>query len=460
MKKYVGTVIILGILITLAFPIINLIVGPPFGTSLTDKKVDDPLFAKVLPILEKKCVNCHTTEYKLPFYANFPIAKGIIEADIKLGLFYMNMVKELFPGENKPPKEVALAKIEHTTLVNEMPPLRYIALHWDSMLSKDEQNLILEWVRETRAKYYAPAEFPENVKREVIQPLPQKVPVDERKAKLGEKLYHDKRLSKDNSLACAGCHDLAKGGVDRKRFSEGVGGAIGGINAPTVYNALFNFVQFWDGRAADLKEQADGPVNNPIEMASNWEEVKSKLIQDEELTKEFLEVYPEGYGKDSITDAIAEFEKTLITPNSRFDQFLLGKADALTPEEKEGYALFKKYRCATCHVGKAMGGQSFEKMGLKADYFKDRGSQITESDLGRYNVTKKEEDKHKFKVPILRNIALTPPYLHDGSTEDLQKVVNIMLKYQVGIQIPKSEEEKIVKFLHTLTGEYQGKLLQ
>lgn len=460
MKRYIIGVILLGIIVALSFPIINLLVGPPVGTSLTDRRVDDPLFAKVLPILEKKCVNCHTTEYKLPFYANFPIAKGIIEADIKLGLFYMNMVKELFPGDNQPPKEVALAKIEHTTLMNEMPPFRYIALHWDSILSKDEQNLILDWVRETRAKHYATPDIPDHLKREVVQPLPQKVAVDERKVKLGEKLYHDKRLSKDNSISCASCHDLSTGGVDRKKFSVGVGGAVGPINAPTVYNALFNFVQFWDGRAGSLEEQADGPVNNPIEMASNWEEVKSKLIQDEELTKEFTEVYPEGYGKESITNAIAEFERTLITPNSRFDQFLLGKSDALTSEEKEGYALFKKYRCATCHVGKAMGGQSFEKMGLKADYFKDRGGEITEADLGRYNVTKAEEDKHKFKVPLLRNIALTAPYLHDGSTDDLQKVVNIMLKYQVGLQIPKTEEEKIVKFLHTLTGEYKGKLLQ
>lgn len=459
--KRIVVIIALGlVIIALLFPIMNLIVGPPVGTSLTQRKVDDPLFAKVLPILEKKCVNCHTTEYKLPFYANFPIAKGIIEADIKLGLFYMNMVKDLFPGENQPPKEVALAKIEHTTLMNEMPPIQYVALHWDSILSKEEQNLILDWVKNTRAKHYAPPDIPEELKKEVIHPLPNKVPVDERKVALGDKLYHDKRLSKDNSLACAGCHDLAKGGVDRKRFSEGVGGAIGGINAPTVYNAVFNFVQFWDGRAADLKEQADGPVNNPIEMASNWEEVKSKLIQDEEFTKAFLEVYPEGYGKDTITEAIAEFEKTLVTPNSRFDQFLLGKSDALTPEEKEGYALFKKYRCATCHVGKAMGGQSFEKMGLKADYFKDRGGEITESDLGRYNVTKKPDDKHKFKVPLLRNVAVTPPYLHDGSTDDLQKVVNIMLKYQVGKQVPKAEEEKIAKFLYTLTGEYKGKLLE
>ncbi|HOQ33388.1 MAG TPA: cytochrome c peroxidase [Candidatus Hydrogenedens sp.] len=460
MKKYVITVIVLGILLALAFPIVNLIVGPPVGTAITKQKVDDPSFAKVLPILEKKCVNCHTKEYKLPFYANFPIARGIIEADIKLGLFYMNMVKELFPGENKPPTEVALAKIEHTTLMNEMPPLRYIALHWDSMLSKEEQNLILTWVKSTRAKHYATEGIPENLKEEVVQPLPQKVNVDEKKVALGNKLYHDKRLSKDNSLACAGCHDLGTGGVDRKKFSEGVGGAIGPINAPTVYNALFNFVQFWDGRAKDLQEQADGPVNNPKEMASNWEEVTSKLNQDEEFTKSFLEVYPSGYNKENFTNAIAEFEKTLITPNSRFDQFLLGKTDALTAEEKEGYALFKKYRCATCHVGKAMGGQSYEKMGLKADYFKDRGGEIKEADLGRYNVTKNEEDKHKFKVPLLRNIAVTQPYLHDGSTDDLQKVVNIMLKYQVGKQIPKTEEEKITKFLKSLTGEYQGKLLQ
>lgn len=457
--KWIVILIAVAVLFGLGLPISNLIIGPPVGTSITSQQTENPLFAKIAPALEKKCVNCHTKEYKLPFYARFPIAKSLIEQDIKMGTTYLNMAEALFPPDNKPVSEVVLAKIEQTTLQKAMPPFRYLALHWDGGLSASEQADLLAWIRDVRVKHYATEGIPAAAQQDVLQPLPQKVEADPAKVALGNKLFHDKRLSKDNSLACAGCHDLAKGGTDREPFSKGVGGAVGGINAPTVYNALFQFLQFWDGRAANLQEQADGPVNNPIEMASNWPEAIPKLQQDAELTQAFLAAYPSGYSKETITDAIATFERTLITPNSKFDKFLLGDASAMNEEEKQGHALFKKYNCATCHVGKLLGGQSFEKMGLKADYFADRGN-IKDADYGRFSVTKKEEDRFKLKVPTLRNIALTAPYLHDSTTDKLDKVVQTMAKYQVGKAISAADTDKIVKFLNALTGEYEGKLLQ
>lgn len=176
------------------------------------------------------------------------------------------------------------------------------------------------------------------------------------------------------------------------------------------------------------------------------------------MQAQFTALYPDGITAGNITDAIAEFEKTLTTPNSRFDQYLKGNANALTKEEQEGYALFKSNKCDTCHAGEAMGGQTFEVMGLKADYFADRGNPV-KVDNGRYNVTGDQLDMHRFKVPTLRNVALTAPYFHDASAQTLEQAVADMAKYQVGVTLSQSEVDKITAYLKTLTGEYNGKPL-
>ena len=199
---------------------------------------------------------------------------------------------------------------------------------------------------------------------------------------------------------------------------------------------------------------------NPVEMAcQSWDEIIDKLKQDKELTAEFLAVYPDGYSGDNLTDAIAEFEKTLLTPDSRFDLYLKGDSSALTAQEIRGYELFKSNDCATCHVGANLGGQSYELMGLKADYFADRGLAMTEEDNGRYKETGTARDRHRFKTPGLRNIALTAPYLHDGTARTLEETVDVMTKYQVGRSLPAAERDDIVAFLKTLTGEYRGRPL-
>lgn len=248
--------------------------------------------------------------------------------------------------------------------------------------------------------------------------------------------------------------------MDNKQYSEGVGGQFGGVNAPSVYNAHYNFVQFWDGRAATLADQAAGPPLNPVEMANtSFDEICEKLNADADFAKAFKEVYPDGFNQANITDAIQEFERTLLTPNSRFDKYLKGDDSAMTAEELAGYDLFKKYNCATCHVGENMGGQSYELLGIKHDYFADRGTELTVEDNGRFKETNNERDRHRFKVPGLRNVALTAPYFHDGTQATLDEAVKAMAKYEVGVDLSEQETKQLVAFLQTLTGEYQGKLL-
>ena len=249
-------------------------------------------------------------------------------------------------------------------------------------------------------------------------------------------------------------------GVDNYQYSHGVDDQLGGVNAPTVYNAVYNFVQFWDGRAKTLADQAAGPPLNPIEMASpSFDDIIAKLEADKSFAKAFKAVYPEGITEATITDAIEEFERTLITPNSRFDKWLRGDDSAITADELEGYELFKKYDCATCHVGKNLGGQSYELMGLRRHYFADRGMELTVEDNGRYKETQLERDRHRFKVPGLRNVEHTWPYYHDGTRETLEDAVRDMGRYQSGVELADAEVNKITAFLKTLTGEYQGKLL-
>lgn len=287
-----------------------------------------------------------------------------------------------------------------------------------------------------------------------ITPIPNKVTVNAEKAALGEKLYHDPILSGDGKLSCASCHQLHKGGTDRLPVSKGIKNQRGPINSPTVYNSAHNFVQFWDGRAKDLKAQALGPVENPLEMGEKWPAVLNKLQKHEEYNAALTKLYGKGFSKEDVADAIAEFERTLITPDSRFDQYLKGDKKALTALEIQGYELFQKKNCTLCHNGTYLGGNSYQM--LNPEYFKARGGKLTDADLGRYNVTKKEEDKHMFKVPMLRNVAVTAPYFHDGKVITLEQAVKLMGKYQLGEDIPAPEVRAIAAFLRTLTGTYQG----
>ncbi len=361
------------------------------------------------------------------------------------------------PGE--PVGEAALAKMEHKINDGSMPPGRYLALHWNGGLSSKEKSDVLAWIHAERAANYSSPDAPDGLKTTVIQPIPQPPELDASKVALGRKLYHDTRLSGDNTVSCASCHDLARGGTDQAAVSTGVGGAQGGINSPTVYNASLNIAQFWDGRAADLADQAAGPPVNPVEMATSWPEIVQKLTRDAVFKAGFEASYPDGLSDASICDSIATFEKTLLTPNSDFDRFLAGDESALDDAAKKGHALFMDSGCAMCHVGMAMGGRSFEKMGRTGDYFTECGNP-TDADHGRAAVTKNDADKHKFKVPTLRNVALTAPYFHDASAETLEQAARQMGRHQIGRSFSERELAEFVAFFDSLTGEFEGEKLR
>lgn len=293
---------------------------------------------------------------------------------------------------------------------------------------------------------------------EPILPIPPTIGLNEKKVALGEKLFNNPQLSHDNTISCASCHSLSTGGTDLLVHSIGIKGRVGSINAPTVFNSGFNFKQFWDGRAETLEDQIDGPTHAPGEMGSNWTEIISKLNQSPDYIAAFNELYADGIQSRNVKDAIATFERSLSTPNSRFDKFLRGDNGILTNEEKEGYRLFKSYGCASCHQGINVGGNLFQKFGVMGDYFADRGN-VTKADLGRFNVTGDPTDRYVFKVPSLRNVALTPPYFHDGSAARLEEAVAVMGRYQLGRRLSPEEVDRIVRFLKTLSGEYKGKAL-
>jgi cytochrome c peroxidase len=290
---------------------------------------------------------------------------------------------------------------------------------------------------------------------EPLLPVPEPPLQDARKVALGHQLFHEPRLSRDNSVMCASCHNLASGGDDDRRVSAGVGGAAGVVNAPTVLNSSLNFRQFWDGRAATLEDQIDGPIESAHEMAIGWPEAVRRLEAIDGYRQSFAELYADGIRPENVKDAIATFERTLVTPDSRFDRYLRGDAAAITDDERRGYELFKTYGCASCHQGAAVGGNMYERMGTVRDYFKDHGP-AAGPDLGRYNVTGNALHKSYFKVPGLRNVELTAPYFHNGSAATLDEAVRVMGHYNLGVELASAEVDLIVKFLRTLTGSVEA----
>jgi len=278
---------------------------------------------------------------------------------------------------------------------------------------------------------------------EPITPL-KTVKINPKKVQLGKALFFDTILSKNNTISCATCHDLKNGGDDGLKSSFGINGNQGDINSPTVYNAVYNFRQFWNGRARDLQDQASGPVDNPMEMGHNFKDL-IPILNKTPYKQKFAAIYNDGITKKNITDAIAEFEKTLVTLNSPFDKYLLGDKDAISQEAKDGYKLFKQKGCIACHHGINVGGNLYNKFGVM--------QMVDSKRLGRFEVTAREEDKLYFKVPTLRNIELTSPYLHDGRYSKLEDTVKFMARYQLGRILNQKEIDNIVKFLKSLTGE-------
>ena len=369
-----------------------------------------PQNERVLAIFEDGgCLSCHSADPEIPFYAKLPVAGKIIMKDIDSGYRAYDMEPFMetlkVDGSFNP---VDLAKIEKVVLDNRMPMPKYYLVHWGSSLTEAKRSIVLDWIRNERMEMYSYENLPAERAAEPVRTIEPLMDSElSAAAQLGKALFHDPRLSVDNTVSCATCHDLSTAGVDNHQYSHGVNDQLGGVNAPTVYNAVYNFVQFWDGRAVTLSDQAAGPPLNPVEMASeSFDQIIEKLKADKEFTKEFERVYKfrGGLTQENITAAIEEFERTLVTPDSRFDKWLKGDDNAISADELEGYELFKTYDCATCHAGPNLGGLTYEPMGLRKDYFADRGTELTVEDNGRFKETQKERDRHRFKVPGLRNV--------------------------------------------------------
>jgi cytochrome c peroxidase len=293
---------------------------------------------------------------------------------------------------------------------------------------------------------------------EPITPIPSMVNLDSEKVRLGERLFQDTRLSHDNTVSCTSCHHLDRGGDDDQIRAIGADGRPLNFNTSTVFNASLNFRLNWRGNFRTLEEQNEAVLRDRSLMNSNWEELLPRLNSDPYYLERFTEIYGTGPQRLNVLDALANYQQSLITPNARFDRYLNGNRDAITGDENSGYQLFKANGCIACHQGVNVGGNLFQKFGIFSDPFASQKS-LTVADLGRFAITGVESDRHVFRVPSLRNVALTAPYFHDGRAVSLPEAVQIMARSQLGREISARDIDLIVKFLGTLTGEYHGRIL-
>ena len=290
---------------------------------------------------------------------------------------------------------------------------------------------------------------------EPIVPIPLTADLDAAQVALGEKLFHDPRMSRNNAFSCATCHRLNQGGGDGVARPPTPTGGLHLRNTPTVFNVALNSRFHWDGGFRTLEAEAEAAIHDPTIMNSDWDDVLPKLQADPDYVSAFNAAYAGGLTRANVLHALADFQRSLNTPNSRFDQYLRGDSGALSDDEKRGYDLFKSYGCAACHQGVNVGGNMFQRFGI----FRNQNRQHEDDDAGRFGVTGAERDRQVFRVPSLRNVAVTAPYYHDGRVQSLETAVDLMATRQLGRPLYPEEIELIVQFLHTLTGEYQGQLL-
>lgn len=415
--------------------------------------------AQVAAILEQNgCYECHNGTPDTPFYAKLPVVGSMLAQHMEHGTKFIDLKQ----ADLENPSEVLLAMLEYTVQHDNMPLMEYKVAHWGTGFNKEEKSVLAQWIQSERAARYGTGLAVADWANEPVQVLPEAVEVDPLKVDLGKKMYFDTRISLDNTIACASCHVLDQGGADPRgeRTSLGINGNYGGVNAPTVFNALFNVDQFWNGRAHTLADQAGGPPVNPMEMGDQtWEQIVARLRQDAALVAEFQALYPgEGLTQATVTDAIGEFEKTLITPNDKLDRYFKGDSSVLTAEELAGYQAFKDNSCATCHVGKTLGGQHFAFMGIFEDYFAAREQThpdiaYNDDDKGLAGFTGKDADLHKFKVPNLRNLSKTAPYYHDGTQPTIEDAVRGMFRFELGKTASDEQVNSISLFLRALDGQ-------
>ena len=293
---------------------------------------------------------------------------------------------------------------------------------------------------------------------EPLTPIPAASGSDPAKLALGEHLFSDVRLSHDNKVACASCHQLDKAGDDGRARSIGSDGRLLEFNTTTIFNAALSFRLNWRGDFVSLEDQNEAVLLSETLMNTRWEELLPKLEADPRYKEGFTAIYGAGPERRSVLDALATFQRSLTTPDARFDRYLRGERDAITAEEEAGYQLFKVNGCIACHQGINVGGNLFQRFGIFADPFAGQAA-LTHADLGRFSVTGVESDRHVFRVPSLRNVAVTAPYFHDGRVNSLREAVMTMARVQLGRELGDGDVDRIVKFLETLTGERRGRPL-
>jgi len=423
-------------------------------------------------LMESKCAACHGTNPEYNRIVNL-LALGQLKRDIDGAQRSFRMGGSPLRSGN-----VDYLKMDYVLRTRRMPPTQYSMVHLGSRLTPDDVKILRH--RYTKAGAFARAFA--TISPAVVSPQ------EKDKVLLGHMLFFDPRLSTNNKISCASCHDLTKGGTDNLAKSEGVPGSdgkpqLGGVNAPSVYNAAGNIRQFWDGRAANLQEQAGGPPLNPVEMGyskpEDWNAIANKLKQDAKLTELFAKVYgDQGITGDTITDAIAAFECTLVTPDSDFDRYLgenpyaIDKVDAakrstssqcylggdscaIDKEQEKGMFAFFNYGCATCHSGPSLGGLSFEYVNTHAK-LRAHKPDYEESAFGHRDFTKNEAHRDMFRVPNLRNVALTAPYFHTGTVRTLDEAVRIMFETQTGCVPSNGTIRSVTRFLEAQTGCLNG----
>lgn len=412
----------------------------------TDKQDAD---AMANALMESKCAACHGTTPKYNSIVNL-LALGQLKRDVDGAQRSFRM-----GGSSLRSGNVDYLKMDYVLRTRRMPPTQYSMVHLGSRLTPDDVEILRH--RYTKAGAFARAFAA--ISPAVVSPQ------EKDKVLLGHMLFFDPRLSTNNKISCASCHDLSKGGTDNLAKSEGVPGSdgkpqLGGVNAPSVYNAAGNIRQFWDGRAANLQEQAGGPPLNPVEMGyskpEDWNAIAYKLKQDAKLAELFAKVYgDQGITDNTITDAIAAFERTLVTPNSDFDRYLKGNNYAMDKEQEKGMFAFFNYGCATCHSGPSLGGLSFEYANTHAK-LRAHKPDYEESAFGLSDFTKDEAHRDMFRVPNLRNVALTAPYFHTGTVRTLGEAVRIMFETQTGCVPSKGTIRSVTRFLEAQTGCLNG----
>ncbi|MBK9282381.1 MAG: heme-binding domain-containing protein [Candidatus Obscuribacter sp.] len=415
---------------------------------IQNDRVGDGDFASFTKVMQESCADCHSSSSLAadPIYARFPLASTLIARDRKEAQTVLNLSQEQLTG-TEPISPPDLYRIASSVSNGSMPPGRYRALHWKgfSGLTEGDKRAVLRYVQGVSTRIQC-------------RPLPVSLSAPPSlQVELGRKLFFEKRLSAHKKLSCAGCHAPDKGGADALPVAISADPSGRALNTPTVFNAALNFKQYWDGRTSDLKQQALVSLSSAGEMGGLTEDRLAELRSDSAYSGLAESAYGVPLSPDVIADAIAVFEQTLITPGCKFDRYLKGEKTALSGQALKGYFLFQEKGCVSCHSGMNLGGMTFEKMGIKGDYFahrlKNGGKKINEADLGRFNVTRLEADRYRFKVPALRNVALTAPYFHNGSVSSLEEAVQDMARFQQGQELSREEVTCLVEFLKSLTGK-------